>query len=466
MSKSPIRSRRTWPVCSTLAIAMLVGSSVSLGATVQPPAPKTAPKQPGKSNQPGKAPATPTAPPTSADLGEDLGMRVLKRVKQRDWILNVEVRVQGVKYSDNVDGKLIPNQARLSFTSAAIIFPILTGTGTSFTSIAGPDSLDSELTFNDVDQHSTPKLQDGYASGTRLARWELKDCEGRGWTLKIKLPITSFEVELDEELANQVPWPKDWPPIAKSTFQPQMFVDYVKKPEEKQENDKVIQELIKRWLNGRDPKSMPPAVLAKELTGHVLEYVQPTGDSRMHSKSGAFEGLDLYIAAEVAKTPRADDHSVAGFLAAVFRNAGLPARTVYGWDLSEKKDKNSGNFLERATGKDKLRSWVEFALVDPREGKEIWIPVDVVRLRKSSSRAPAMDRPWKWFGTHEEMAFVLPFAFQIHPPTTVVAHGFPAFYGWLTTPSSQYGEQSVRFYAITAPRRSGEPAPAAPGSPK
>ncbi|MBL8991052.1 MAG: hypothetical protein JNJ48_05680, partial [Phycisphaerae bacterium] len=36
--------------------------------------------------------------------------------------------------------------------------------------------------------------------------------------------------------------------------------------------------------------------------------------------------------------------------------------------------------------------------------------------------------------------------------TTVVAHAFPAFYGWLTTPSTQYADQSLKFSAVTAAR--------------
>jgi hypothetical protein len=96
---------------------------------------------------------------------------------------------------------------------------------------------------------------------------------------------------------------------------------------------------------------------------------------------------------------------------------------------------------------------VEFALVDPQTSREIWIPVDVARMRKGSSRPPSLDRPWKYFGEHDELDGIIPFAFQFHPPTTVVAHGSPAFWGWMVTPKPPDKlVQVVRFDAITTPK--------------
>jgi len=82
----------------------------------------------------------------------------------------------------------------------------------------------------------------------------------------------------------------------------------------------------------------------------------------------------------------------------------------------------------------------------------VWVPVDVVRMRRSGSRAKPIDQKWPYFGEHDELDRVIPFAFQFHPPTTVVAHGSPAFWGWLVTPKPPDRVlQTVRFLAITAP---------------
>lgn len=142
-------------------------------------------------------------------------------------------------------------------------------------------------------------------------------------------------------------------------------------------------------------------------------------------------------------------------LAAVYRAAGLPARTVIGFDVSAKKDRDG--FLDKGkSGPQKLRAWVEFCLYDEAAQREVWVPVDVVRMRQSSSRAPALNRPWKFFGTHDELENVIPIAFQYHPPTTVVAHGAFGLWGWLTTPEIPLVKQHLRLDAITTPKRGGD----------
>src|SRR5205814_2330522 len=125
------------------------------------------------------------------------------------------------------------------------------------------------------------------------------------------------------------------------------------------------------------------------------------------------EGLNLQGAAETAKKGRGSEFDMVSLLAAVYRTAGLPARTVIGWDVGEsKRDKNK--FLAK-TGSGSLRAWVEFALSDPdAEGGITWVPVDVVRIRHSSTSPPAPDRPWKYFGTHDELDGIVPFAYQFH----------------------------------------------------
>lgn len=440
------------PTC--IAHAAALSLMLAAGAFAQPTKPPlTPPAKPSTPPPAGTPPVTPAPEQPAIDLGEDLADRVLKKSRPRSWVLSVDVRVNGFRYAQNVDGKLVPGQIALKFDTAAIVFPVLISSSLSRSDLADAQSLESELQFDGRTVPSSPQFQDGYAAGTRLARWEMRNMEGSNWLLKLKLPMTSSETEIDEALGARIPWPKDYPPLAKSTFQPQLFVDYLAKPEEKADNDKVIQKWISDRMKGRDLKSTPPMLLAKELFGEVVQFVQPSGHGRANNRAGAFEGLELVTAAEVARSPRQSEFAIHGFLAAVYRSAGIPARTVYAWDVSETKDKDK-NFLERAGGSATLRSWVEFCLVNPRDNSEIWIPVDAVRQRKSGSRPPALNRAWRYFGSNPDGAYLMPFAFQPHPPTTVVAHAFPAFYGWLTTPSTQYADQSLKFSAVTAARSS------------
>ena len=79
------------------------------------------------------------------------------------------------------------------------------------------------------------------------------------------------------------------------------------------------------------------------------------------------------------------------------------------------------------------------------------------KSRSQSSRVKPLDQPWKYFGTHDQLDDICPFAFQYHPPTTVMAHGSFAFWGWLTLPEVQVAEQFIRFQANMTARRGGEP---------
>jgi hypothetical protein len=111
---------------------------------------------------------------------------------------------------------------------------------------------------------------------------------------------------------------------------------------------------------------------------------------------------------------------------------------------------------------------VEFALVDAK-GKLVWIPVDIVRMRKSSPNPPPLTSAWPFFGTHKELDEVAPIAFQFLPPTTVVSSGAPAFYGWLVTPAPPQFEvtQVLRVNMFTASKRGGEqPERRKPGDPE
>jgi hypothetical protein len=140
-------------------------------------------------------------------------------------------------------------------------------------------------------------------------------------------------------------------------------------------------------------------------------------------------------------------------LVAAYRQAGLPARCVIGYDTGGGGGKDD-RFLSKK-GSQSLRTWAEFALIDPTKPEPIWVPVDVVRIRKSSSRPPPVERKWMYFGDHKEMDGLIPFAYQFFPPSKgVVSHGSPAFYGWMVTPEPPKNViQALRFDAITTPRR-------------
>jgi hypothetical protein len=428
---------------------------------------KTTTTQP-RTNQP-QTPATTTAAHSFLD---DI---FSNRGRTHDWILKVNIHVDSYQdrniyvqpgvvpttpqsTSPNSLGPSgsMPQNVPFKFDSASVIFPAIKSTAGS--------TLDSEITGTikidgKVYSSAPTSYLDNLPCGGRYAKWEMTNVEGRQLDFDVELPVTCHELMFDEAKAAKATWPKDdkWPRVAASTFAPQMGVDTTAP---------ILGETIKAWCSGKSPQSIPPLKLAKYIASKVLEEIQPSGDGLVSSRTGILQGFDLHGVDYTLREKRGSEHDIACTLCALYRVAGLPARLVIGWDVSESKGHDLG-LKRKGTGE--LRSWVEFAIVDESvktdtgEARLAWIPVDVVRQRKSGSKAPPLDRPWKYFGNNDDTDSIIPIAFHYHPPTTVVAHGSPCFWGWITFPEMQYGaEQMVRFVTITAPKTA--PAPSDGGS--
>ncbi|MGH7131221.1 MAG: transglutaminase-like domain-containing protein [Phycisphaerales bacterium] len=449
--------------CGTVLMAALALARPVMGQYRQPSTPPATPTpSPSRPTPPATTPSTippatkggtPQAPaPNPADSIVD---RVIKLKNTTPWTLNIEVRVSPQQLFDS---NRKPTNESMKIESAAVVFPLPKST-------AGSEALDSEttseLSFNGKVVDSSPKLNGGYPAGTRLLRWEMRNQEGRNMILKLASRMKCSETVFDEKLAMTVPWPAEWPEEAASCFKPTWFLDYRHDPQEKAAADALLGGLLQEWLKKADPKSMPPARLAKILMGKVLETVNPNGDGQRFNQNSSMQGLTVQFPVETLrlitppnarKTPAlGTELDIAQTLTAMCRVAGLPARTVIGWDVSEGSGSNS--YIDRASGREKLRAWTEFALVDPPTKKVVWVPMDPVRQRKNGSRAKPLDRPWEFFGNNEELDMVMPIAFQLAPPTTVAFHGSPAFWGWLVTPEYPQADQAIRFTSFQTAAR-------------
>jgi hypothetical protein len=238
-----------------------------------------------------------------------------------------------------------------------------------------------------------------------------------------------------------------------------MFIDYGQ--EGAPYDMKSLDRFVDRLTNGKDPKEIKPTELAKWIAGNLVQRFQPSGNGFNASRTGLLEGLDLIGAADAASRMRGSPFDMVCVLAATYRRCGLPCRIVIGYDVGAAKGKDDDNFLDRKRSDLQLRAWVEFALFDEATGNLHWIPVDVVEMRSKRSRLPDkwMENPLEYFGTHDGLDNIIPFAYQFHPPTAVRAYGSPCFWGW-----GVYGEyappgyawQEVRLSAQTTPSRAGD----------
>lgn len=412
-------------------------------------------KKPAPQQQPASAPKQPVQPPPPPP-DPHFAEKVLAKTKVKEWTIKPELHVSAGKVRKMVDKTIIEEARSFSFSSVAVVFPVLENSA-SHKLLLTPDGsprVKGELFWNEKLFDSTPTFAEGYQSGVRLGRWELRNVEGKELDLKLEFAVACYETALDEKLAGTIPWPKNYFGVGASALKPQQYVEYG--PAGPDPKDTAVADFVKDVLGGKDPRSMPPLRVAKMLAAAVQERLQPSGDGLTFNRNSSFRGFELRGAPETLRERRGSQHEIACVMAAVLKQAGLPARTVIGWDLSDTK--GAGRGVGGRGGSASFRSWVEFCLIDPGTLTEIWIPVDPVRMRRAGSRAKPIDQPWKYFGTSDELADIIPLSFHYLPPTTVYADA-PCLWGWLTMPESAPHEASLKFTAFRLAKRGDDPKP-------
>ncbi len=414
------------------------------------------PAKPGE-RAPGKDEAAPGEPVIGPYVTQDRG---------RDWNVTVRIEVKSdspadVRSTGGATGAVVPNITPFKFQSMSLVFPVVPTTASSR---AVKEGVIGELTLNDqVADESPTVLPNDYPAGTKLAKWEVTGTgvtECRQVGVWITVPTTAYRTSFDETGATRLAWPgKGWPGAANSALQPQMYVDVGvdEKGQLRPYDDAALKEFVKRTLGEdgiADAKAASPVRVAKSLARGVWGAVQPTGEGTAHEKrTGELAGLVLQAPGVTLESGRGSAHDMTVLLAAAYKKAGLPARTVIGFDAGDGGD---AKFLRKGDAARSLRSWVEFCVYDEAKNEYNWVPVDVARMRKVSSRPMSIDRQWKFFGTHDELDRVVPFALHFHPPTDVVAYGSAGFWGWFVTPTPPAGaRQTIDFGVTTQAKRGG-----------
>lgn len=152
---------------------------------------------------------------------------------------------------------------------------------------------------------------------------------------------------------------------------------------------------------------------------------------------------------EPVETGRANPAVTANLYVALLRAAGIPARVLIGIELrpeelstvpdadlrrSPQQDLivNDVRFTNRVA---RVRFWTEFFLYDEAADRGEWIPVDLFRQRLESSRAPDIDRPWRYFGNHDELDEIVPVTSAYTPADATMPDWIPSLWGWRTEPA-------------------------------
>jgi len=449
------------------------------------PKPVTPPPRP---TQP--APGTPAAAKKDTKKEPPVLGPYVKQEQQKDLTLAVMVRVNldspnnKTTYTDPFTGRTVdmPRPTPMTFKTLGFVFPIVPSTGSSDLFL---NEISGTLRVNGREVTSTPVILEGYPGPVKLTRWDAgttdADTEARVVQLDMSIGMRCYNTVLDEKAAFLVKWPSVYPAEIAKNLQPQLYVELGLDAAGniRPYDDKELSEALALFMdqeNIKDIKTQPPAWIAKVIAGKVWSLIQISGDGLTMTRTGEVSGMDIKPPVETLRDKKGTEQDATALMAALYRKAGLPTRTVIGYDVTAKDAK----FLQKSGKSNRMRSWVEFALYDEDKHTINWVPVDLARMRKTTNRPPSMDRPWNFFGTHDELSAVTPFALHFHPPTDVVAYGSPGFWGWFVTPApAKNAAQALKFVATPSSVRGGQPprdpknqetnkpnTPGAPGNPE
>lgn len=449
------RDALAWTIAAT-------GSAVALPALAAQP--RRGPRNPD-AQQPATPQPTPnTNPPDQPLVLGDKPSPFVNRSRERHSTLVLDVNVRSYQEISARPDRL-PTIDRWNFDSLTLVLPFVTSTANADVRThahADEDAprIEGEMKMDNAVIAAEPRVLGDYQAGTRLAAYDAEaDAHpvlrsgARSLNAELRVDMTCYRVEFDEARASRVDWPKGpWPAVPRSTLQPMPYVDFDPRLNEPYD-PAIVQRLVDRWTEGRDPKRVRPVVLAKWIAGNLAELLQPSGRGLM-GRAGALEGFDLNGAAATFLNEQGTEFDIPCALAAVYRAAGLPARVTLGYDLAAARGRRDA--LDRSRGISALSAWTEFALYDENTDSLAWIPVDIVGIRKNASRLPRnwMDRPLRGFADMPGGDGILPITHHFHPPTTVRAYDYPALWGWFVNPDPPRAAfQTINIRGETTPTR-------------
>lgn len=388
-----------------------------------------------------------------------LAQGVVRQGESRDWTLRFRANIRAWQDAGNQRQNRGASYDTWEFEQATIVVPVLERTSLSRTH---DTKTTMQVRINDRD--ATPARTDPYVrldnrhAGSRYLGFAVAKGSARDIEVVSEVSLTAYEITVDDERALRVEWPAgDWPADALSALDPQVGIEIGLDGEPYEGMDRVaraIDTLIGRL--GRQPRDVPPYLVAKYLTGAVWGHIRSRdGNGLTTARTGEIEGIDIAGVPTTFVRRRGNQFETCALLVYTFRRAGLPARMVIGVEADSKGDKEDV-ITDRRRREGGIICWAEFALVEG--GRTTWVPVDFNGMMASSSRAPdiadmdTLRKPWDGFGTIDDSQYWAPFAFHVHPPVTVKAYGSPGFWGIFAEPAEPgRAEQMISINVTSTP---------------
>jgi len=370
-----------------------------------------------------------------------------ERINNNDWTVLLRLQLRGVRdiFRDIRENDFV-SDGRIDIEGGVLVLPV--GSDSGYADVLAGGEVSGKIELSGLGRGRFARevrVREGYQAGQRLAAFDIYGLdEATSLRAEAEFRIVSYETDIDEDRARRLGWPDSWPddPAVRTALLPQLFVE---------SDDEKVVAFVEAVTKG-EPRRVRPYVLAKFLAKSVLdryELIEQRADivrGRQYGRVGAgrSEGYLVRGAAAALRNGGGSPYDLSNLLCAVYRAAGLPARVVIGLDQRSATEPERPGVI----------AWVEFYLAHPGTGTGEWIPVDIVRQRGFSSRAPDIDRKWEYFGKNDDSDFYCPVSFHWHPPTAVANAGPPALWGW--TVETESGElpavlQRVSIFATATP---------------
>jgi len=227
--------------------------------------------------------------------------------------------------------------------------------------------------------------------------------------------VQSWSSRLNENFAQDITWPKEWPDEVKDGLSPQLFIE---------SDNERLKEIVENITNGRI-RLVSPYLASKELVRWCINNVRVSGNCERRGLHETLLGLDVKGALETLDKGIGTSADLVCVCVAVLRAAGIPARPVIGAE----EDEN-----------DKTRFVVWAELYMPECG---WIPFDPDEMRGKSIRSLDVRQAWPEWGTMDDLNDRIPLAYNFVPVALVENPLYPAVWGWDPRPGTDPGSDQV-----------------------
>ena len=264
-------------------------------------------------------------------------------------------------------------------------------------------------------------LDSGFPFHMHLAKFTVAQFNGQSLRWEMKFRTQVWASKIDNSVAAQLPWPREFPKEVADGLEPQPFIE---------SNHEIFARAVEDASGGR-LRLVPPYLAAKDLIRYCTQKIRKRESAVHHGFHKTLLGLRVKGALQAVNDGMGSPADIVCVCIATLRAAGIPARPVIG--------------IKRQEGPNTFHVWGEFYL----EGAG-WVPFDPNAMQGKGIRTMDVRRPWPECGTMDDLNEWIPLSYHFIAPAQVESPLYPAVWGWDPRPGGDPGsEQVLQLMAIS-----------------